>query len=155
MREVVSWDEYYMGIARKVATRSKDPNTQVGCVIIDVHGDPVITGYNGFAPGVPENPTLWQRPTKYPRVIHAETNAIGRAAKAGKATGGGTLYSTAFPCLPCAKLIIAAGIVRVVADKLISGWVGDHEEAVDRFDESCILWEVWQPEDIPEDMLDE
>ena len=46
-REVVNWDQYFMNIANEVATRSKDPSTQVGCVIVDSDHRPISFGYNG------------------------------------------------------------------------------------------------------------
>lgn len=50
MRQVKDWDQYFLDIAVEVATRSKDPNTQVGAVITDVNNGIISTGYNGFAP---------------------------------------------------------------------------------------------------------
>ena len=160
MREVKDWTTYYMDLAHSVAERSKDPKTQVGAVVVDAHNDVVATGYNGFAEGVEETAEMWERPHKYPRVIHAEMNAIGRAARTGKAIGGGTLYVTAFPCLPCAKMIVACGLKKVVAARLLHGWDDDHGEAARRFDESGIEWTVldYDPLGITsaqEEMIDE
>lgn len=144
MREVKSWDDTFMALAVALADmRSKDPNTQVGCVIVNKDKDPVAFGYNGFAPGSEETEENWQRPEKYDHVIHAETNAIGRAARRGLATEGCTAYITAFPCLPCAKVLIAAGISRVYALKLLHGWDENHNKAAKEFDRACIHWEVW------------
>lgn len=148
MRKVKSWDEAFMNLAKSFAAdKSKDPNTQVGCVIVDSDLNPVAFGVNGFGAGAPETEELWQRPTKYSRVIHAETNAIGRAAKRGVSTAGCTLYVTAFPCLPCAKLIIAAGINYVVADRLLAGgWDESCRDAAERFKENHIGFEIWNEE---------
>ncbi len=46
-REVINWDQYFMNIANEVAKRSKDPSTQVGCVIVDSDHRPISFGYNG------------------------------------------------------------------------------------------------------------
>lgn len=140
MREIKGWDETFMNLAKSIAKdRSKDPNTQVGCVIVDESKDPVAFGYNGFGPGSAENYDLWQRPKKYDHVIHAETNAVGRAAKRGCATGGCTAYVTAFPCLPCAKVLIAAGIKRVVSGPPLRGWDNDHRKALHEFERNGVL----------------
>lgn len=144
MRDVPSWDQYFMTLATGAALRSKDPNTQVGAIIVDPNRTVVITGFNGFAPGVPETPARWERPYKYDRVIHAEVNAIGRAARAGRATDGATMYCTHFPCNKngCARLIIAAGIHRVVAGASPDGWDDDHILAREMLDEAGVDWEI-------------
>lgn len=134
MRIVNSWDVTFMNLALSLAAdRSKDPSTQVACVIVDGNKDPVAFGYNGFGPGSEETEEMWERPEKYDHVIHAETNAVGRAARRGCSTEGGTAYVTAFPCLPCAKVLIAAGIKEVIALKLIHGWDDDHKKAAKEF----------------------
>ena len=134
MRVVKSWDETFMNLAWSIADdRSKDPRTQCGCVIVDKHNDPVAFGYNGFGPGSKETDELWERPEKYDHVIHAETNAIGRAARRGCSTEGATAYITHLPCLPCAKVLIAAGIKKVVCGGPIHGWDEDHKKAEKEF----------------------
>jgi dCMP deaminase len=113
MREVPSWDKYFISIAQVAATRSKDPNTQVGSVLVDTATHKIISiGYNGMPAGWAEDPSIWQRPEKYGLVIHSEVNTILNAnAKFTDAT----LYVTCFPCPECAKLIAArGGITRVV-----------------------------------------
>lgn len=143
MREVMSWDDTFMLLALRMAEcRSKDPSTQVGCVIVNEHKDPVAFGYNGFGEGVLETEAMWQRPEKYDHVIHAETNAIGRAARRGCSTEGCTAYITAFPCLPCAKVLIAAGIKRVVAHKVLHGWDEDHKKAATEFTRCGIEYKI-------------
>lgn len=134
MRKVKDWDVTFMNLAMSIADdRSKDPNTQVGCVLVDGDKNPVAFGYNGFGPGAEETDELWERPTKYNHVIHAEANAVGRAAKRGVATHGCTAYVTAYPCLSCAKILIAAGVTRVIALRLLHGWDDDHKKANKEF----------------------
>jgi len=116
MKEVETWGMYFMTLAHVAATRSKDPNTNVGAVIVDEDRSIVGTGYNGFPPLVKDTVERWQRPTKYDFVVHAEANAIGRAARAGRRVEGSTIYVTHYPCKDCAKLIITSGIKRVVVD---------------------------------------
>ena len=116
MKTVKAWHTYFLDLAKSVATRSKDPSTNVGAVIVNADKSIVETGYNGFAPGVVETPERWERPTKYDFVIHAEQNAIGRAARFGKTVNGSTIYVTHYPCRECAKMIIASGIRAVYAE---------------------------------------
>lgn len=144
MRQAMSWGSTFMRLAEIMADcRSKDPNTQVGCVIVNAHKDPIAFGYNGFGAGSLETDKMWERPSKYDHVIHAEANAIGRAAKRGCSTDGCTAYVTAFPCLSCAKQLIAAGITRVVAKEVLRGWDEDHQKAVTEFERCGVRYEIW------------
>lgn len=111
MRKVVSWDKYFMEIANVVSSRSKDPNTQVGAVIVNKDKKIISTGYNGFPCKMFESEELWQTPIKYQYVIHAESNAI---CHANTNLQGSVLYVNIFPCIECAKLIINSGISKVV-----------------------------------------
>lgn len=116
--EYISWDEYFMGVAKLASLRSKDPNTQVGCCIVDDAKRILSTGYNGFPYGCNDDDYPWDREgerasdTKYPYVVHSELNAILNAR--GKNLSGSTLYVVLFPCNECAKAIIQAGIAEVV-----------------------------------------
>ena len=60
-RQVLNWDEYFMGIALLAGLRSKDPNSQVGAVIVTPDHKVVGTGYNGFVAGVDESNFTWER----------------------------------------------------------------------------------------------
>ena len=109
------WDEYFLHLAQVVATRSKDPSTQVGAVIVQ---DKTIisTGYNGFPRGVNDNiEERYDRPLKYIWMCHAEENALLNAAREGIKVEGGTIYVTPLsPCMRCARGIIQSGIKEVV-----------------------------------------
>lgn len=100
-----------MDIAHAVSARSKDPATNVGCVIVNQDKRIIGTGYNGMPPGMTETEEMWQRPEKYQWVIHSEIGALVHSTQPVK---GGTLYCTMFPCAECAKAIASSGIVRVV-----------------------------------------
>jgi dCMP deaminase len=131
------WDAYLLGIAEAASKKSKDPKTKVGAAI--VAGTVVVsTGFNGFPRGVDEAPERWERPTKYRFVAHAEANAICNAAREGINTTGCTLYLHGFPgpCIDCAKLIIQAGIGRVVWKP---GWYSDPQEREDS-DSARVQW---------------
>jgi len=114
--DVLSWDEYFMGIAHLSALRSKDPNTQVGACIVSPQRRVVGIGYNGFPNGCSDDEFPWEREgdfakTKYPFVVHAELNAILNSTQN---LHGCTLYVSLFPCNECAKAIIQSGIRRIV-----------------------------------------
>jgi dCMP deaminase len=140
MRKVKPWDQYFMEMVDLIATRSKDPNTQIGAVIVNNNHDILSTGYNGMAPGMIETPEIWERPTKYDYVIHGETNAIIRAAKLGVAIDGGTLYTTGFPCNNCARNVVAAGIKKVVCFAWDRDWDGKGAISRDLYDKTGVKY---------------
>ena len=112
---VISWDEYFMGLAHLSAMRSKDPNTQVGACIVDNDKKVVSIGYNGMPKGLDEK-FPWEREggfldSKYAFVVHAELNAILNSPRTVKDC---TVYVSLFPCNECAKAIIQAGIKEVI-----------------------------------------
>ena len=113
----ITWDEYFMGVSKLSAMRSKDPNTQVGACIVSDNNKILSMGYNGFPNGVSDDEFPWDREgdeldTKYPYVTHSELNAILNYR--GGSLEGTKLYVTLFPCNECAKAIIQAGIKTVV-----------------------------------------
>ena len=114
--DVLSWDEYFMGLAHLSAMRSKDPSTQVGAVIVSGEHRVVSIGYNGFPNGCSDDEFPWDREgdfgaTKYPYVVHAELNAILNSKNDLR---GCSIYVSLFPCNECAKAIIQAGIKTIV-----------------------------------------
>lgn len=110
-----SWDEYFMGIARQVARRATCDRAQVGAIIVKERRI-LTTGYNGAPAGLPHCDDVGHLMVDGHclRTLHAEQNAIIQAALHGVSVRGGTIYVTHQPCLTCAKMIINAGIVRVV-----------------------------------------
>ena len=114
-REIPTWDQYFIDLARHVATRSKDPSTQVGAVIVDPQHNVRALGYNGFPRGVADTADrLADRELKLMLTAHAETNAVYAAARMGVSTEGCTIYLSSLPpCADCSKAIIQAGIIRV------------------------------------------
>ena len=97
-----------MEIAKTVSMRSKDPITDVGCVIVDRNRVIVGTGFNGFETGAQETEELWKRPTKYTHVKHAEINAISHAKLSTK---NNNIYVTLFPCVDCMSKIIETDVI--------------------------------------------
>jgi dCMP deaminase len=108
-----SWHDYFMEVADVVASRSKDPTTKVGCVIVSDDKVVVSTGYNGIPAGVDDKPERMERPAKYLWTSHAEENAVAQAARVGARLRGGSAYVTHMPCSRCARTLIQAGIVTV------------------------------------------
>ena len=117
------WDEYFLRLAKDVASRSNCSRRRVGAVIVkDNHI--VATGYNGtpagttncFEGGCPRCGGDHKTGEKLDEClcVHAEQNAICQAAKHGNAIDGGCIYITCSPCLTCLKLIINSGIRKVV-----------------------------------------
>ena len=115
--DVISWDEYFMGIALLSAMRSKDPNTKVGACIVDNDNKVVSIGYNGMPRKIDESKISWNKgeglDSKYLYVCHAEFNAILNTRN-GSSLKVCTLYVTLFPCNECTKAIIQTGIKEVV-----------------------------------------
>ena len=118
-KEYLSWDEFFMGISKLAAGRSKDPNTQVGACIVSKDNRILSIGYNGAPNNFDDDKFPWNREgkpneTKYPFVCHAELNAILNYAGSKRDLDGAKIYVALFPCNECAKAIIQAGIKEVV-----------------------------------------
>ena len=115
----LSWDEYFMAIARLSSMRSKDPSTQVGACIVGLDNRILSIGYNGAPNGFSDSSFPWKRVgdmlnTKYAYVCHAEMNAILNYRGTRKELENSKIYVDLFPCNECAKLIIQAGIKEVL-----------------------------------------
>jgi dCMP deaminase len=110
-----SWDQYFMDIARQVATRATCDRKHVGAVLVR---DRTIlsTGYNGSIRGLPhcDDEGHMMENGHCVATVHAEANAIIQAAKNGVAIDGADIYTTASPCWPCFKLIANSGCKRIV-----------------------------------------
>jgi len=118
-KDYISWDEYFMAIAKLSAMRSKDPNTQVGACIVSDDNRILSIGYNGAPNGFDDERFPWSREgenlnTKYPYVCHAEMNAILNYRGSKKDLEHAKIYVDLFPCNECAKIIIQSGIKEVV-----------------------------------------
>lgn len=106
-----TWNDMFMQIAEIVATRSKDPHTKVGAVIVkDNHILGI--GYNAEPKGFSYN-FDWHSEEKYDYVIHAELNAIANSTYFGNSIVGSTIYLTLSPCHECMKLLIQYGIETI------------------------------------------
>ena len=115
--DYISWDEYFMGVAKLSGMRSKDPNSQVGSCIVSQDNKILSMGYNGFPKGCSDDEFPWAREgedleKKYFYVVHSELNAILNYR--GGSLEGAKLYVSLFPCNECAKAIIQTGIKTVI-----------------------------------------
>ena len=114
MTERATWENYFMNIAKEVATRSTCDRKHVGALIVR---DKTIlsTGYNGSIRGMPHCDDVghMMEDGHCVATIHAETNAILQAAKNGVMINNSEIYITASPCWPCFKIIANAGIKKI------------------------------------------
>ncbi len=117
-KDYISWDEYFMGVAKLSGMRSKDPSTQVGACIVSQENKILSMGYNGFPKGCSDDEFPWNRDgddpydNKYFYSTHSELNAILNYR--GGSLEGAKIYVTLFPCNECAKAIIQCGIKEVI-----------------------------------------
>ena len=116
--DYITWDEYFMAVAKLAGMRSKDPNSQVGSCIVSADNKILSIGYNGFPRGCSDDEFPWAREsddplkTKYIYVTHSELNAILNYR--GGSLEGSRLYVSLFPCNECAKAIIQSGIKEII-----------------------------------------
>lgn len=111
-RDVPNRDDFYMGLVYWIASKSKDPNTQVGALIISDKNQPLGWGYNGPPPAINDKEINWARPEKYDWIEHAEENAIDFSDK--RHLENATLYVNAKPCKKCMLKIVKSGIKKVI-----------------------------------------
>ena len=138
-KNCLNWDEYFMGIAKLTAGRSKDPSTQVGACIVSNDNRVLSTGYNGTPNGFNDDDFPWNRDgepleTKYLYVCHAEANAIDNFRGNKKEFENARIYVDLFPCNECAKRIIQSGIKEVI-------YLSDKYAENDSFKASKILFD--------------
>jgi len=142
-----SWDEYFMAICDLVAERSTCVRRKVGAVIVK-EKNILATGYNGAPKGLPHCLDIGclREEMNVPsgekhelcRGLHAEQNAIIQAAYHGVSINGATLYTTNLPCSICAKMIINAGIVKIIykegyTDKLSASMFAQTNIEIEKF----------------------
>ncbi len=116
-----TWDEYFARIAEDVALRSTCSRHRFGAIIVNEKHELVATGYNGVVRGAPHCDEIGcikdilkiesGKGHDICPAVHAEQNAL---TQAGKSSLGSTLYINAYPCKICARLMVNAGIKRVV-----------------------------------------
>ena len=137
-----AWHEYFIKMAFFVSTKSKDPSTKVGCILVGEDNQVLSTGFNGFPRGVREFDfrceheqfgihsddikARWDRPMKYQWVEHAERNAIYNAARHGASLKNATAYLNwePKPCADCARALIQVGVTSIVGPDIPFGGKG-------------------------------
>ena len=122
-----TWDEYFMEVVDAISRRGTCDRGRAGCVVVR-DNQILVTGYVGSAAGDDHCDDVGHQYQKRlnpdgttsehcVRTVHAEQNALAQAAKRGVAIDGGTYYCKFEPCAVCAKMMITAGIKRVVCQK--------------------------------------
>ena len=140
------WHRRFLDLAKHISSWSKDPTTQVGCVIVDDKKVIIGTGYNGFPRGVLDSEEMLKdRNRKRMRTIHAEMNALHFATKS---IAGGTVYVTHYPCATCAANLIQHEPFMIVIAKqqdypLGPDWQESIDEALTMFKERGIRVEIY------------
>ncbi len=147
-----SWDEYFMKIVEVVAERGTCDRGYPACLVVKDR-QILTSGYAGSPAGTAHcseaghefHEVIEMDGTKSKhciRTVHAEQNAICQAAKHGVSIDGATMYVRMAPCYTCAKMIINAGIKRVVAKKEYHG----SQRTRSIFEEAGVEYEVWDSE---------
>lgn len=106
----LSWDEYFISSALLIASRSSCHRLHVGCLLVKDNRI-ISAGYNGFLAGLPHESVVVNNHEQ--NTVHAEQNAISDCAKRGVNTNEATAYITHYPCINCAKILLAAGIKEI------------------------------------------
>jgi len=142
-----SWHAWFMQGVYWVASKSKDPMTKIGALLVKDNRI-ISSGYNGIPIGVNDVvQSRAERPEKYKWFEHAERNAIYSAARHGISTEGSILYTNALPCVDCARGIIQAGIKEVYVHKQFNAlcreakrdqWIGHEEVSYAMFNEGGV-----------------
>lgn len=111
----MNWTEYFSQMAFLAAKKSKDPSTQVGCIIVGPDKEIRSTGFNGFPRGVADTGArLESKDGKLNFMVHAEANAVAAAARMGTSLKGCMAVVTKYPCSQCAALLIQAGVSKIL-----------------------------------------
>ena len=139
---MTDWDKRFLKLAKHISKWSKDPSTQVGCVVVGPDRELRSTGFNGLPRGIEDNDQrLNNREIKYPLICHAEENAIMHAARIGMSLKDCTAYVTWPPCTRCARSLIQAGISTIVYPKDIEipdRWMEDFNLSLNMLREANI-----------------
>ena len=110
MSERLSWDDYFAKIVEVTAERSSCERLHVGCILVKDNRI-VSQGYNGFLPGCPHKSVI--RNNHEQATVHGEQNALCDCAKRGVSCAESIAYVTHYPCIICARLLLAAGIKEI------------------------------------------
>jgi dCMP deaminase len=148
----MDWDQYFISLTYLVAMKSKDRSTHVGSVIVGPDHEIRSTGYNSFPRRLNDDvPARHERPLKYIYTEHAERNAVYNAARIGVSCRNCILYTSACPCVDCARAIIQSGISEVVVHSenplnRHDRWQTSFDVAMEMFDECGVRFGWWSGE---------
>ncbi len=146
MDPVYQSDKEKLKIAYNFSTKSKDPSTQTGAIIISPNNVLIGVGYNHLPERFNDDPKVWNdRNLKLEHVIHAEVATINNALSKGYSTEGTTMYMPWVPCTPCAEAIVNAGIVEYVnhqamVDKTPENWRESTQNALKVLEEAGVKY---------------
>ena len=130
---MTNWPNRFLTLATAIAEWSKDPHTKVGAVAVGPSRQVLETGFNGIPRGVRDLGERLERPAKYIWTAHAEENLVAHAAR--RQLEGSTVYVTHLCCSACARMLINAGVAKVVT--------GDGQTSMPReqFDAASVMFE--------------
>ena len=142
--------QYLMEMAVLASLRGTCDRRHVGCVIGTSDGHLLSTGYNGSLPGEPHCDEAGHLMFKDScvRTVHAEANAVAHAARRGLNLYGSIAYCTCHPCIECMKLMLSAGVMKVLylepyhkgSDDVLSQLISDYDERVVHFEKVMKRW---------------
>ena len=139
---MTDWDKRFLKLAKHISEWSKDPSTQVGCVVVGPDREIRSTGFNGLPRGIEDNDErLNDREIKYPLICHAEENAIMHAARIGISLKDCTAYVTWPPCTRSARSLIQAGISTIIYPEnteIPERWMADFNLSLNMLKEANI-----------------
>ena len=139
-----SWHQKYLGLAKHVASWSKDPSKQIGAVAVGNVGEILATGFNGLPRGIEDTEfRLTNREEKYKLVVHAEMNCIYNASFNGVSLVESDFYVHGLPvCSDCAKGIIQVGVrtVYMPQQDIPDHWIDSWDLTRSMFDEAGVEW---------------
>ena len=139
---MTDWNKRFLKLAKHISEWSKDPSTQVGCVVVGPDREVRSTGFNGLPRGIEDNDErLNDREIKYPLICHAEENAIMHAARIGISLKDCTAYVTWPPCTRCARSLIQAGISTIIYPEnteIPERWMADFNLSLNMLKEANI-----------------
>jgi dCMP deaminase len=136
----MNWDEFFMRHVYLAASKSKDPKTKIGAVLIK-NNRIIANGFNGFPCGVKDTEERYNnRDLKHKLVVHAEANAVLQCAQQGVSSMTSVLYTQGIPCSECTKSIIQAGVYKIIVHKQWPNLVHD-EKWVSSFNTARMMLE--------------
>ena len=135
-------DYVYLKMCKEWSSLSQARRKKVGCLIVKDH-QIISDGFNGMPSGFPNECEFKFEGRTLPEVLHAEANAITKLSKSTNSSFGATLYCTLSPCLECAKLIVQAGIKRIIFSEEYE--TTDFGPICDFLEKAGVLVDTWHP----------